>query len=113
MPGLHDELIVRFDVAEDHEFDVRRVGNRKDFVDGGQVAAEQAFPSLRKHGSGEFGEVLIGMVGARVAAGVYRHGVPALLGADECVPRTYAASARSETTGRRSGSRWRLGRRSA
>ncbi len=64
-------------------------------------SAQQAFPSLACFGRGrgcaaalQLGKILIGMVSARVAAGINRGRVEALLRADERVPRVGTAAGR-------------------
>ena len=110
VPRLHDELVVRLHVAENQHVDVRLAVDRENLVDRRHPSAQQAFPALaqcwrdRRRRRLQLRKILVGMVRARVAAGVDRGGVEALLGADEGIPRVGATTARRIPT-----AEWRLG----
>ncbi len=96
MPRLHDELVMRLHVAEHQHVDVRLVADGKNLVDGGHPAAQQSFPSLARVGAVtagcaglQFGEILVGVVRASVAAGIHGSGVEALLCADKRIPLSW------------------------
>ena len=112
MPGLDDELVLSLDVAKDQHFDVRirGVADFDDFSSHRHPAAEHTLPTLergRQRSGGllasagaartcrriQFGEILVRMIGARVAHGKHGHGVIAFLGADEGGPTPAGAIA--------------------
>ena len=67
VPRLHDELVFRFDVTEDENFDVLVLTGRQHFAHARHPAAEQTVVALRHRVAADLGEVLVRMIGARVA----------------------------------------------
>src|SRR6185312_4107397 len=92
MPGLHNESVMRGDVAEQNDLIVGAafrgaIFREEHFADGRHPSTYQAVHSFALQSAASFGKELHGMVGSGTAVGEHRHRIGTFFRTHEGIPR--------------------------
>src|SRR5690242_2936948 len=85
MPGLHNELVLRVDIAEDDHLHMR-ISEREYLANGRHPAADQTIKALFDYIAANLRNILIWVIRPSIAAGIDRLRVLGLHRSDERIP---------------------------